>query len=157
MAMPRRGRGNKGFTLIEAMIVIAILAVLATIAAPNFRSLIATMNVKSAAFDLVNDFTTARSEAIKRNQAVTVRALTGDWVKGWEIVTGAGPTVLRTREGANMLTFSGAASVDFQPNGRIADATTLSKWEISAGVEGVMPRCIIIAPTGSARSTPGAC
>jgi prepilin-type N-terminal cleavage/methylation domain-containing protein len=63
-------RGPKGFTLIELMVAIAILAILVTLAAPSFNSFIDKYRVKRAA-DTVSAFLiNAKSEAIKRNTAV---------------------------------------------------------------------------------------
>ena len=83
---PKRQRG---FTLIEAMVVVALLAIVGAIAAPSFRSFIATMNSKSAAFDLINDLSLARSEAIKLNANVQVVPIGSDWAKGWRVMQGA--------------------------------------------------------------------
>lgn len=154
-------RGGGGFTLIEAIVVVALLAIVATIAAPSFRSFIGTMNSKSAAFDLINDLTVARSEAIKRNGNTTLVPVAGDWAKGWQ-VQDAGGVVLRERPAlTSALSVSGAAvaGVQFRPNGRLsADIVdTNQSWSISSTISGVTARCVIVSPTGSARSKPGGC
>lgn len=61
----------KGFTLIELMVAIAILGILVTLAAPSFNSFIDKYRVKRAA-DTVSAFLiNTKSEAIKRNTAVS--------------------------------------------------------------------------------------
>lgn len=66
-------RVPKGFTLVEMMVAIAILAILATMAAPSFNSFFDRYRVKRAA-DTVSAFLiNTKSEAIKRN--ATVRAV----------------------------------------------------------------------------------
>ncbi len=156
-----RRRRSDGFTLIEAVVVVALLAIVAAIAAPNFRSFIGTMNSKSAAFDLISDLTVARSEAIKRNQITTLAPVAGDWAKGWQVLD-AGNNVLRERAAlTSSLSVSGAAiaGVAFRPNGRMADDTVVTnlKWSISSTISGVTPRCVVITTTGSARSKAGGC
>lgn len=65
---------QKGFTLLEVMVVIAIVAIMATIAAPSFTDFISQTRVNSAGSLLQNDISAARSEAIKRNVRVAVCA-----------------------------------------------------------------------------------
>jgi type IV fimbrial biogenesis protein FimT len=160
-AYPTRARASSGFTLIECMVVVAMVAVVASIAAPSFRSFIGTMNSKSAAFDLISDLTVARSEAIKRNQTTTLAPVAGDWAKGWQVLD-AGNNVLRERAAlTSALSVSGAAvaGVAFTPNGRMADDTADGnlKWSISSTISGVTPRCVVVTPTGTARSKSGGC
>jgi type IV fimbrial biogenesis protein FimT len=159
-AGPRAWR-QSGFTLMEALVVIAIVGIVAGLAAPNFVSFIGTMHSKSAAFDLISDLTLARSEALKRNVATSVAPLSGFWANGWEVL--AGGEVLRHREKlGSTLSIGGAPStgVVFQPNGRLANTETATAnvaWSITSSTAGVTGRCVIISPTGSARSKTGAC
>ncbi|WP_417539845.1 GspH/FimT family pseudopilin [Marinobacter sp.] len=65
-------QSTRGFTLIELMVTIAVLAIAVTIAIPSFRNIIVS---NSVAFDRDEFFTLvtfARSEAIKRGTAVTI-------------------------------------------------------------------------------------
>ena len=66
---PRR----QGFTLIELMIVVAVLAVILTLAAPSFRDLILMQRLRGVNAQLVTDLSFARSEAISRGTFVQVR------------------------------------------------------------------------------------
>ncbi len=67
-------QSTRGFTLVELMVVIAIVAILATLAAPSFNTFIAKQRIRSAAYDLAQTFQTARSNAILTRRAVDVRA-----------------------------------------------------------------------------------
>ena len=61
-----------GFTLIELMFTIVVLAVLLGIGVPNFRDFIRNSRLSTAANDLLADVNLARSEAVKRRVPVTL-------------------------------------------------------------------------------------
>ena len=65
-------RVSCGFTLVELLVTVAIMAVLAMIAAPQFGPYLANQRVKGTAQELVNDLQFARMESVQRNAAVTV-------------------------------------------------------------------------------------
>lgn len=89
-------RGD-GFTLIEMMVSLSILAVLATIAVPSFQNLIRDNRLTAETNNLVGHLQYARSEAIKRRMPVTacasadgiVCAETPHWENGWIVFTDA--------------------------------------------------------------------
>lgn len=80
-----------GFSLIELMVVIAIAAVLATLAVPSFQGMIASSNLTSTTNDLIATLARAKSDAIRRGKRVTVCMsadgmtcnTSGDWAQGW--------------------------------------------------------------------------
>jgi len=85
-------RKNEGVTLIELMVVLVVLAILISLAAPALHSLLARWAADTASASLVDDFRYARSEAIKRNDFVTIcrstdgvscAGLIGSWHTGW--------------------------------------------------------------------------
>jgi type IV fimbrial biogenesis protein FimT len=97
-AAPRRGlaRASHGFTAIELMVVVAIVAILAALAGPSFTPLIERWRVRDAAETLTSSIYYARSEAIKRGGNViiikspnsgTCTTATGvtQWGCGWRI------------------------------------------------------------------------
>jgi prepilin-type N-terminal cleavage/methylation domain-containing protein len=59
-----------GVTLMELMVVVAIAAILATVAAPSFSDFINNTKQSSTVTQLVSDLNRARSEAIKRNSRI---------------------------------------------------------------------------------------
>jgi prepilin-type N-terminal cleavage/methylation domain-containing protein len=65
-------RNDSGFSVVELVVVIAILGILTTIAVPNFVAWIPKYRVKDAAQDLYSNIQLAKMEAIKRNQNCTV-------------------------------------------------------------------------------------
>lgn len=65
-------RKESGFTLIELMTVVGIIAILLAIAVPGVMSWLPSYRLKAAAQDMVGNFQKARLEAIKRNALCTV-------------------------------------------------------------------------------------
>ena len=61
---------QRGFTLIEACIVFAITAIVASSAAPGMRSLIDARRLDGAATQLATDIQFIRAEAVARNEAL---------------------------------------------------------------------------------------
>jgi type IV fimbrial biogenesis protein FimT len=78
------GAQQSGFTAIELMVVVSIVAILAALAAPSFTPLIERWRVRQAAENLTSSLYFARSEAIKRGGGVALDA-TGGWDQGWKV------------------------------------------------------------------------
>lgn len=87
-------RPSHGFTAIELMVVVAIVAILAALAGPSFRDLMDGFRARAATEEITNSIYFARSEAIKRGGLITVRknCATGtvqQWQCGWIVFTDA--------------------------------------------------------------------
>ena len=92
-----RRHAQQGFTLIELMITLAISAILLSVAAPAYQSFIGSTALTTATNDLVAALNMARSEALKRDGAVTVRGgdadtASDDFADGYCIVPGSTAT-----------------------------------------------------------------
>ncbi len=61
-----------GFTLIELMVVLAVIAVLMFVAAPSFRGLMEVQRVKGVSDQFITDVQFARSEAASRQETVGI-------------------------------------------------------------------------------------
>jgi len=80
-----------GFTLVELMVALAILAILLAIAAPSYRDFVVDSRMSGEANEFLTGLTFARSEAVKRNRPVSMCksgngtgcANSGDWEQGW--------------------------------------------------------------------------
>ncbi|MDX1678496.1 GspH/FimT family pseudopilin [Arsukibacterium sp.] len=86
---------HSGFTLVELMVTIAVVAIVATIAVPSFNGLVQGNRLSGATNQLVSAFHLARSEAIKRSQNVSLCATSdginctprADW-NSWLVLAG---------------------------------------------------------------------
>src|SRR5690606_36369660 len=104
----------KGFTLVELMVVIALLAIMAAIAIPNFTSLMKANRTEAQAEELNALFQYARSEAVIRKTNIEIKP---DSATG-KVEVLQGSTVLRTSTLNNQVTLSpSAAKLEYRPNG----------------------------------------
>lgn len=90
---------STGFTLLELMVAIAVAAILITVSAPSFRSIIQNNRLVGQSNEMVTAFQVARSEALKRNRPVIICPSSDGtgcgtaWTDGWivaEDTAGAG-------------------------------------------------------------------
>jgi type IV fimbrial biogenesis protein FimT len=72
MAMARTRTRCRGFTLVELMVTLAVMAILLVIAVPSFRDVLRRNQVSSASNALLANLSYARSEAIDRGQLVSM-------------------------------------------------------------------------------------
>lgn len=168
-AMGKHLRLDQGFTLIEVMIVVVIVAILATLAAPSFIDATLSSRLGTLANKFVASVHLARSEAIKRNSVVTVcvstdgaTCTTGGWDQGWIVMCpttdevfcdpAGTETIVFHREQAMPSGFKGIEasdldSLDFQPTGVGAMAAALTVCRATPSV-GSQERVVTISATG---------
>ncbi|SEA13389.1 GspH/FimT family pseudopilin [Variovorax sp. YR216] len=76
---------GRGFTLIEMMVVVALVAILGAVAVPGFRDLLVNQRLAATTSDFVASLSLARAEAIRHSQLVTLLPTNRDWSNGWEV------------------------------------------------------------------------
>jgi type IV fimbrial biogenesis protein FimT len=83
----------RGFTIVELLVALVILAIVLATGLPRYDNYIANQRARAAGQDLFIALNHARSEALKRNADVFIRAADGtDWAEGWIVTTNASRT-----------------------------------------------------------------
>ncbi len=148
-----------GFTLVEVVTTLTIMAILVTIAMPSFRNFVLTQRAKTAAYDLVSSLLYARSEALKRNTNVVVAPATGGWQNGWSVTVtiASTTTVLSQHEAMPGLTVSApAGNLVYTSSGRLS-AAPATPFSIAASGSTATPRCVNVELSGMPTSQAGGC
>jgi len=153
---------RSGFSLIELMVVMSLIAILLTVAAPGLRGFLASQAVKSTAYDLTADLLNARSEALKRSNTVTVTSVGGDWLKGWRVTATLPSGTLVVSEhsalDSSVVFTNMPTSITFDANGRVSTPTSQVRASLKSSIEGSgLERCVELDLSGRARSAVGAC
>jgi type IV fimbrial biogenesis protein FimT len=161
----RSARQQRGFTLVEMLAAIAILAVLLVLAAPSFTNASLPSKLRSVANSLVGAAQLARSEAIKRDAVVTLCVSAdgatcgaGNWSQGWIVTTGGGAIPLQSVQtaptGFRVTPAGGAVALAFQPSGVGATTETFTVCRSTPSV-GSEERSVSISAIGrpSVRTT----
>ncbi len=163
--MPRAA----GFTIIELMFVVALIAVLLGIGAPAMTTMVANNRISTVASDLLTDFTFARATAISRSQRVGICASNdqatcngSSWQQGWMIYVDANSnnafdvateTIVRVHDalpsGLTVTATPPALDVVFRPSGPADAARSFLVCKT-----GFIGRTIAINATGRPLSTP---
>jgi type IV fimbrial biogenesis protein FimT len=161
-----------GFTMLELIMVVVIVAILGTIAVPSFRYVTNSNRIATEVNGLLGDLQFARSQAVKEGQMVTVcTSSTGtgctstDWQLGWIVFldtnfnkgVDAGEAVVRVQPAfggtdtfiANPATFHAITfnRMGFAPTG-VANAINITLKESTFNT--AWTRCVAINPIGSA-------
>lgn len=169
---------NKGFTLVELMLTVAIAAVLTTIAAPYFRDLVLNNQISSYTNNLVQAAYAARIEAIKRTEQVRVspdpRTPTIEWDQGLVVYVDVNgnsvfdppPDPPLPGSDEEIRTFGGVqgnqtidetadvTGFEFQPDGRVIPSATFWICDARTGEEG---RSVTITQRGQVKTSSVTC
>lgn len=173
-----------GFTLIELVVVLAMIAITLAIAGPVMDSIVGNNRSSAYANSLLSALRLARSEAVMRGEPVALCAMNdpadpsagcaSDWTGGWMLFTdsetttpgalGGSESVLKVWDealpGATIEDpdASSQGFVRFLPNGSRDPANGASRLRVRfAGCTGQQNRLLIISNTGFVEVVPSVC
>ena len=140
----------RGFTLIEILITLAIVAILTGITAPPVFGMLANQRIKMATYDFYSALAYARSQAIQRYEVVNIVPRGNDFANGWEIRSSSG--VLRSQLDLDHVAVSAPEklTIAYDRYGRL---TTPGRYVVRLAAStnaSVAARCVIIDPDGRA-------
>lgn len=158
----------------ELMLVLAIVALLATLAAPTYQRFLLQRGVQAAVDALVGDLRYARSEALTRSARVSVCSsrdgasclATPDWAMGWMVfadadgdgVVDAGERVLRVQMAsphlASLSTSAVRAAVVYEATGWARAAGRTFTFTPLSSVAGAGVRIVCVSNQGRAGARP---
>lgn len=146
-AASHRQHASQGFTLIEAMVVVALVAILAALAAPSFNTTIANQRVSSAAQEVQTLLLFARAEAVYKRTETTVTP-TG---QKWEAQVKANSQRLRETVVSDAVTVAPGSTggVVFDVTGTAKPATGNAPYKLTfSATKASRVQCLSVSATG---------
>lgn len=177
-ARPSTKRFSRGFTLIEILVVIAIVAIVSVLAGPDLSALIKSNRIAGTVNAVNADITFAKSEAIKRGAAVTLCAssdqascsASSNLANGWIVFSDPnenqavdeGEAVIKVQDklkGNDSVVLSdGQAAISFSHNGFIYNLPSSGMQVINVKSSDSDPRsqrCLTFRQMGQAKIIKG--
>ena len=152
---------ERGFTLLELMVTVAIVAILLSIAVPSFKTTIEDNRQIAQINELLGSLMYARSEAITENKAIAVCASStqtscgSDWSQGWIVYAPGASTITPLRvhsalDGGNTLSSTAGTSFTFNANGTSSTSGTFTLCDSRLSA---YARALYLSSTGIARAS----
>ena len=157
--------GQRGLSLVELLVGLVVLSVLVSVAAPSFSRMVAEQRLRQVGSELRISLATARSEAVKRNEAVSLIKQGSDWSTGWCIEAGktsncsaqpiqqfnvASDQITVLKDGA-----TAGTEINFNAWGRVTSCPEFLLTTTAAGSACAL--CLVVTTDGRVESHTGSC
>ena len=158
-------RLQRGLSLVELLVGLVVLSVLVSVAAPSFSRMVAEQRLRQVGSELRISLATARSEAVKRNEAVSLIKQGSDWSTGWCIEAGktsncsaqpiqqfnvASDQITVLKDGA-----TAGTEINFNAWGRVTSCPEFLLTTTAAGSACAL--CLVVTTDGRVESHAGSC
>lgn len=153
-----------GYTLVEMLVTISILAILAALAAPSMTPFVAGQQLKALTQDLSDTLQLARSESLVNGNAYRISSINNNWSSGWNLefrLNSGNYTVFKRYAQNNDRLFITATSrsgnsnqVSYNENARVS---TIMRFEINHSELDLQPYCVEVAASGNVQIIRGTC
>ena len=156
---------QRGLSLVELLVGLVVLSVLVSVAAPSFSRMVAEQRLRQVGSELRISLATARSEAVKRNEAVSLIKQGSDWSTGWCIEAGktsncsaqpiqqfnvASDQITVLKDGA-----TAGTEINFNAWGRVTSCPEFLLSTTAAGSACAL--CLVVTTDGRVESHTGSC
>lgn len=160
-----------GFTLIELMVTIAIVAILLAVALPSFQGSMRSNQVATSTNQLIASISLAGSAARKRRGAGLCATADGsscgaDWNQGWMVwadtngdgAPSAGETVVQHVQAHPALSLTaGAGTILFNGRGGVVAATAFTLKPSNCPATQQLVNTLTVNPSGQVKTGKSAC
>lgn len=153
-----RFKVQKGFTLIELMVVLAVAAILAGVVGPGFREMIFNNRITADVNSFVAAAHIARSEALKTGQPVVLQPIANNWNNGWTVdeTASGGANVHTFTKQSDVTIASGLANIRYSSRGTATSVVGTLQFcdsrvaeegrEVSIGLTGRVSTDVFVCP-----------
>lgn len=156
--MKKSAFSNQGFTLIELMVALAVLAILTGLAAPSFISMVRDNRLVTQTNEFIGALHLARAEAVKRNQDVVVcKSDDGEncddtltWADGWLVLVNGGQVlrVGKALDGDNAILASAGLEDRVTYSRRGMASVEGGAWQFCDARGAASASAVILKPSG---------
>lgn len=153
-----------GYTLVEMLVTISILAILAALAAPSMTPFVARQQLKALTQDLSDTLQLARSESLVNGSAYRISSINNNWSSGWNLefrLNSGNYAVFKryAQNNARLLISATSRSgnsnqVFYDENARVS---SIMRFEIKHSELDLQPYCVEVASSGNVQVIRGQC